>query len=76
MFSPDMIKSKIEKKLNGAIVRVWTPRDDNEHFAIHVTWQGFKNMKLIEQHRVVYGILNDEFKAGIHSISLKTTVQK
>ena len=72
MFDKELMKQKIEEKLEGSNVNVFSPRNDNEHFAIKVTWEGFEGKKLLQQHRIVYGILEDEFKLGIHSVSLKT----
>ena len=76
MFNKALMKSKIEEKLKGSIVEVYSPRDDNKHFALKVVWSGFSGQKLIEQHRLVYDILKQEFEMGIHSVSLKTLVEE
>ena len=72
MFNSSRLKSKIENELAGAIVSVTNPRQDYEHFLVNVIWKGFEGKSLLEQHRTINTILNEELKAGLHSISIKT----
>ncbi len=75
MFDCNVMKEKIEKELKGAVVSVRNPREDNMHFLVKVVYTGFKDMKLIEQQRTIYKILDEEMKAGIHSLSIKTSYE-
>jgi stress-induced morphogen len=73
MFDENIMKEKIEKELEGSEVSVRNPRRDGQHFLVKVVWNGFEGMKLIEQQRKIYQILDEEIKAGIHSLSIKTS---
>lgn len=75
MFTCELIKEKIEKHINGANAIITDPRNDNEHFMATIIWQGFKDMSLIEQHRMVYDALKEEMSNGLHSLSIKTKTE-
>lgn len=75
MFTCEELKLKIETALKGANVEVKSPRGDGQHFLVKVTWSGFEGIRLLEQQRMVNNALAEEFKAGLHSISLKTMVK-
>lgn len=72
MYDSESLKSKIVEKLNDAKVKLVNPRGDSEHFIAEVVWDGFEGLSLVERHKVIYKILDDDFKAGMHSLSLKT----
>jgi len=42
------------------------------HFNVAVTSIVFKNKSRIERHRMIYSILENEIKDGIHALSLQT----
>lgn len=75
MYSVDSIKEAIEKGLKGAIAEVKNPRNDNKHFEAEVIFDGFEGKSLIEQHRMVYDTIKDEFKEGMHALKLKTRIK-
>lgn len=75
MYTSESIKSAIEKGLKNAHVEVKNPRNDNEHFIAYVEYEGFKDKNLVEQHRMVYDLLKNEFGEGLHSLSLKTKIK-
>ena len=73
------IKEKIEKELTGATVLV-EEEQHHEHQAgkrllIQVSHSGFKGKTLLEQHRMIYNILQHELKEEVHAITLKTSHQ-
>lgn len=72
MFDPNILKEKIELGIPNSSVEISNPRKDNEHFIATVTSKSFQDINLIEQHRMVYACLGEEFKQGMHSLSLKT----
>jgi stress-induced morphogen len=69
------IKSKIELGLPGSIVEILDPRRDGVHLKAIVTFKGFKDKKLLEQHRMVYNTLKEELKEELHALAIETKVQ-
>jgi len=72
------IKEKIEKELPGA--HITAAEQQHEHQAgkrllIQVNYTGFKGKTLLEQHRMIYNILQHELKEEVHAITLKTSHQ-
>jgi BolA family transcriptional regulator, general stress-responsive regulator len=73
------IKLKIETALQGAIVDVRSEGsqhvghdDSGAHIGVKVTYEGFKDKPIIEQHQIIYTILKDEMKQEIHSLQIET----
>ncbi len=67
------IEDLIKKKLQGSNVEVTLFAGKADHLEISVEHDSFKDKKLIEQHRVVMDILQDELKSNnIHAVKLKT----
>ncbi|GFR40980.1 hypothetical protein Agub_g1645, partial [Astrephomene gubernaculifera] len=42
------------------------------HFRLEVTSEAFAGLPLIKRHQLIYGLLGDEFKAGLHALSMTT----
>ncbi len=42
------------------------------HFSASIVSEKFKNASQLERHRMVYRLIDDEFKAGLHAIRLST----
>ena len=42
------------------------------HIRVEVNYEGFKNMALIDQHKLIQGILKEDIGRMIHSLSIKT----
>ena len=77
----DVIKNKIETALPGAIVKVKSEQSQHighdaggAHVGLSVTYEGFKDKPLVEQHQIIYTILKDEMKKEIHSLQIETKV--
>lgn len=49
-----------------------SPRTGSSHFRVRITAERFRNLSLVEQHRLVYGILAEELRAGVHALALET----
>jgi BolA protein len=41
------------------------------HFVVEVVSDAFQGKRLIERHRLVYGILGDELRASVHALNIK-----
>ncbi len=72
MLTIQEIKEKIEQGLSGAQVEIQDPRQDGIHLKAIVTWAGFKDQSLVEQHRLVYETLKEELKEELHALALET----
>lgn len=69
---PEEIKKRIEERLKGATAEILDPRKDGIHLKAIITYPGFKDKKLVEQHRMVYEVLKEELKEEIHALALET----
>ena len=75
MMQPDDIVSKIQSSLEGAQVQVQDLTGTLDHFRVTVTAPQFVGKSMLEQHRLVYAIMEDAMEAkggGIHALSLST----
>jgi stress-induced morphogen len=68
----DEIKLKIESSLPGSQVEILDPYKDGVHIKAIVVYPGFKGLRTIQQHRMVYDTLREELKEEIHALGLET----
>ena len=52
------------------------PPGSESHFKVIIVSDDFIDKKLLEQHRIVNGILQDELKNQIHALALHTYTQE
>jgi acid stress-induced BolA-like protein IbaG/YrbA len=62
----------IQNVLPDAEVHILDPRDDGKHLEGIVISDKFENLSLLEQQRLVMNALKQNFKEGLHALSLKT----
>lgn len=43
----------------------------NSHFSIQISSDTLESLGQIEQHRIINGLLKDEFANGLHALSIK-----
>ncbi len=67
--NPDELKSLIEEGMPGASVSV---EGDGTHFEALIVSSEFEGKRLLERHKIVYGVLGDAMKERVHALSLKT----
>ncbi len=75
MMQPEAIVKKIETALPGAQVSVKDLTGTLDHFRVTIVAREFAGKEMIEQHRMMYTIMNDAMEAnggGIHALSLST----
>lgn len=48
------------------------PKGRETHFKLLLVAKGFSGKTLIERHRMVYGLLDEEMKNGVHALALQT----
>ncbi len=71
---PLEVQQMITAALPGAHVEVEDMRGTGDHFDILVVSEAFRGKSLIEQHKLVFSILEPEMDKGIHAVQLKTRV--
>jgi stress-induced morphogen len=72
--SPAEIKQRIETALPGSQVEVEDYTGTSDHFRATVTSEAFAGLSRIEQHRLVYGVLEADIGGAIHALALKTQI--
>jgi stress-induced morphogen len=72
----DDVQRLIEGALPGAVVTVEDfAGGGGDHLAVRVTAPQFAGKPLLEQHRMVYGAVEQELGSGaIHALSIKTAL--
>jgi len=76
------IKNKIKKNINIEFLKIINNSalhkghvghnsKNDSHFEIFIKAKEFDNMGLVESHRLIKGILKEEFSLGLHSVSIK-----
>jgi stress-induced morphogen len=67
----DLIRARLPDAEIGILDRTGTM----DHFNVTVRSKAFKGKSLLEQHRLVYGALQDALADGrVHAVELKTIV--
>ncbi|CAG8469393.1 7177_t:CDS:2 [Funneliformis caledonium] len=46
------------------------------HFCVSVVSDQFEGKNLMQRHRLIYGLLNEELKTGVHALSIKAKTPK
>ena len=75
------ILRKLEKELNPELIEIKdeshlhanhnpSAKEGGTHFKIKIVSKKFKGKSRIERHRIVNNILEDEFKKGLHALTL------
>lgn len=81
------IKAKLTNELNATKVEIvdesWKhaghaqnkgPHTTGTHLQITIESEIFRNLPLMEQHRLIHQILKEEMATRIHALSLKTQI--
>jgi len=76
--SVELIKSKLENAFPGAEVDVKNTTSMHQghgnaglHLKTKIIFDGFKGIPLIERHRKVHEVLEDEMNSIIHALSIE-----
>lgn len=70
----DDIEKLIKEGLPGATVRIEDLRGDGDHYAAHVTYEGFRGKSRVQQHQMVYNSLKGRMGGELHALALQTSV--
>jgi stress-induced morphogen len=81
MITTDYIKEKIQTAMPGSMVEVedqsqYHIEDEptGAHIQVNITYSGFEGKTLLEQHQMIYQILQEEMKEKIHALKIITKV--
>ena len=66
------IKKILENKIKKSKIFIHDMTGNNNHFNLLVISDTFKNLTLIEQHKIVYKALGKLITKEIHALQLKT----
>ena len=69
------IEEKLRRSLPGATITVEDPMRDQTHLRATVVYSGFADMSLVEQHRSVMKLLENDFAENLHALALQTRVK-
>ena len=71
-----MLENKIKKILSNNIqnskIFIHDMTGENNHFNLIVISDVFKNLSLIEQHKIIYNFLGELVTNEIHALQIKT----
>lgn len=71
MIHPERVTEMIKAGLPDAHIQTASP--DGEHFEVTVVSEQFVGKRLVQQHQMVYGTLQDAMATeAIHALALKT----
>ena len=76
--SIELIKNKLESAFPGAQIALKNTPSMHQghgncglHLKTKVIYDGFKEVPLIERHRMIYDVLKDEMNSIIHALSIE-----
>lgn len=72
MMTAEEISERIQGALPGAEVDVIDTMGDAQHWKVLVTSERFRDLSLIEQHKLVMSSLQDEIGKRMHAVEIKT----
>lgn len=73
MISPSQVEELIRSALPDAEVRIQDLTGGGDHYQAIVVSSAFEGKSLIQQHKLVYGAVNQAMSTeAIHALSLKT----
>ena len=68
----DEIKEKLNAYFTSDKVEVFDSRGTGDHFSIIIISDKFKNVSLVDRHRMVYSIFEDKIVTEIHALQIQT----
>lgn len=73
---PETLETAILQSIPQAAVRVENLRTDGEsHWSAHVASPAFRNLSLLDAHRMVYAAIKGHWDPDNDAFSLKTSVK-
>ena len=66
------IKEKLKLNFPKDKIEVFDSRGTGDHFSIIIISNKFKNIDLVDRHRLIYSIFKDEITNEIHAMQIQT----
>ncbi|CAO3612902.1 BolA domain UV induced protein Uvi31 [Mucor circinelloides] len=74
--NPTILEAVNESHLHAHHAAMKGNTNKETHFKVTVVSEEFKGKSLMQRHRLIYGLLNDELQnQGLHALTLKTKTQ-
>jgi len=70
------IKEKIEDSISNSKVEVKDTTGTGDHFSVLVISDHFKNMNLVNRHKLIYESLNQYITKEIHALQIKAYTEE
>jgi stress-induced morphogen len=67
------IEKLIKAALPDASIDIKDTVGDKNHYSAHIISDKFKNLTLLQQHKLIYDALGEKLKEQLHAISLHTS---
>ncbi|OAD02272.1 hypothetical protein MUCCIDRAFT_82660 [Mucor lusitanicus CBS 277.49] len=75
--NPTILEAVNESHLHAHHAAMKGNTNKETHFKVTVVSDEFKGKSLMQRHRLIYGLLNDELQnQGLHALTLKTKTQE
>ena len=68
------IQRLITEGIPGAEVRIEDLRGDGEHFVAYISSASFTGKNRVQQHQMVYKVLEGKMDGELHSLAIQTIV--
>jgi BolA protein len=46
------------------------------HYTLVIESEKFRGMSMVQSHQLIYGLLDEEFKTGLHALAIKASAPK
>lgn len=71
--TPEQMKERLESLAPGTYAEVTDLTGTQDHYQAVIVSPAFEGRKMIEQHRMVYGLFREEMKTEeVHALTMKT----
>jgi len=71
-FEPNVLDIKDESHKHAGHSEVPDRAGGETHFRVKIVSQLFEGKTMVQRHRMIYSVLEDEFQAGVHALALQT----
>ena len=72
----DHLKKMLAIGLPGADIHIEDLRGDGNHYAAHITYEGFAGRNRVQQHQMVYKALNGIMGGELHALQIHTKIKE
>jgi len=68
-FKPEVLK--VENESHRHVNHAQSPKGGNSHFSVVIKSDIFNNVSRVEAQRMIYKVLDEEFKKSLHALRIK-----